>query len=134
MKPAHIILLIFIITAIGVVISLFVNANPYSDFTTAAHQPGKEFQIIGKLLKEKPIQYESEKDANSFTFFMADEKGTESKVVFKGAKPQDFEKSEQVVVIGKMQDSLFIGSKLLLKCPSKYNDESKPEAFDTKSF
>ena len=35
---------------------------------------------------------------------MTDQKGHEKLVTYKGAKPQDFEKSEQVVVIGKMEN------------------------------
>ena len=47
----------------------------------------------------------------------------EYKVVFDGAKPQDFELSEQIVVTGRMKDDTFIATDLLMKCPSKYKDE-----------
>ena len=65
---------------------------------------------------------------------MIDDKGIEKKVVYNSAKPQDFEKSDQVVVVGRMNGDEFQASSLLLKCPSKYNDEKKPEKFDTKKF
>ena len=65
---------------------------------------------------------------------MTDQKGVERLVTYKGAKPQDFEKSEQVVVIGKIENDAFLASSLLLKCPSKYNDEKKPDSFGDKSF
>jgi cytochrome c-type biogenesis protein CcmE len=65
---------------------------------------------------------------------MTDQKGAERMVTYKGAKPQDFEKSEQVVVIGKIVDDKFEASSLLLKCPSKYNEDKKPDSFGDKSF
>jgi cytochrome c-type biogenesis protein CcmE len=54
-------------------------------------------------------------------------------VVYSNAKPQDFEKSEKVVVIGSMKNDEFIASSLLLKCPSKYN-ANKPEKFGEKAY
>ena len=42
-------------------------------------------------------------------------------------KPQDFERSEQIVLIGKVQGDEFHASDILMKCPSKYND-GKPQA------
>jgi cytochrome c-type biogenesis protein CcmE len=134
MKKTHILVLVFVVAAIGVIISLFANTSTYTDFSAAIENPGKEFHVIGKLVKNKPIVYDTKVDANKFTFYMTDQKGVERQVTYKGAKPQDFDKSEQVVVIGKMEDNAFEASSLLLKCPSKYNDEKKPDSFGDKSF
>ena len=134
MKKTHIFILIFVVAAIGVIISLFANTSTYTDFSAAVDNPGKEFHVIGKLVKDKPIVYDTKVDANKFTFFMTDQKGIERQVTYKGAKPQDFEKSEQVVVIGKIENNAFEASSLLLKCPSKYNDEKKPDSFGDKEF
>ena len=38
----------------------------------------------------------------------------------------DFQKSEQIVLIGKMQGDAFHANDILMKCPSKYND-GKPQ-------
>jgi cytochrome c-type biogenesis protein CcmE len=38
-------------------------------------------------------------------------------------KPQDFERSEQIVLTGKMRGEDFVASDMLMKCPSKYKDE-----------
>jgi cytochrome c-type biogenesis protein CcmE len=38
--------------------------------------------------------------------------------------PPDFLRSEKVVVIGRYQQDSFVASKILLKCPSKYEDET----------
>jgi cytochrome c-type biogenesis protein CcmE len=134
MKKTHIFILIFVVAAIGVILSLFANTSTYSDFSAAVDNPGKEFHVIGKLVKEKPVVYDTKVDANKFSFYMTDQKGYERLIIYNGAKPQDFEKSEQVVVIGKIENDAFLASSLLLKCPSKYNDGKKPESFDEKDF
>ncbi|MFA5973849.1 MAG: cytochrome c maturation protein CcmE [Lentimicrobiaceae bacterium] len=134
MKKTHIFILVFVVIAIGVILSLFANTSTYTDFSAAVENPGKEFHIIGKLVKDKPIVYDTKLDANKFTFYMTDQKNVERLVTYNGAKPQDFEKSEQVVVIGKIVNDDFLASSLLLKCPSKYNDEKKPDSFSDKKF
>jgi cytochrome c-type biogenesis protein CcmE len=73
-------------------------------------------------------------NANSFSFYMFDEKGVEKRVVYNNAKPQDFEKSEKVVIVGKMKGEEFVATSMLLKCPSKYNDKKAPEKFGDKAF
>ncbi|MDO9254849.1 MAG: cytochrome c maturation protein CcmE [Bacteroidales bacterium] len=133
MKKTHIFILVFVVAAIGVIMSLFANTSTYTDFSAAVDNPGKEFHVIGKLVKDKPIVYDTKVDANKFTFYMTDQKNVERLVTYNGAKPQDFEKSEQVVVIGKIENDAFLASSLLLKCPSKYNDK-KPESFGDKDF
>jgi cytochrome c-type biogenesis protein CcmE len=134
MKTIHIVIIVVLVVAVAVVITTFTDASTYSDFTEASQSPGKELHIIGKLNKSRPIEYDARKDVNRFSFYMTDEKGVEKKVIYNSVKPQDFEKSEQVVVIGSMKDDRFYATGLLLKCPSKYNDEKKPEKFGTKSF
>ena len=37
--------------------------------------------------------------------------------------PQDFVRSEQVVVVGYYHNDSFVADKVLLKCPSKYQEE-----------
>ncbi|MCK9218566.1 MAG: cytochrome c maturation protein CcmE [Bacteroidales bacterium] len=133
MKTSHIILILLVMAVVAVVVSTVTNSSTYSDFTEAAKKPGKEFQIIGKLNRAKPIEYDAQTRANEFSFYLFDEKGVEKKVVYHDAKPQDFEKSEKVVIVGAMQGNQFIAKSLLLKCPSKYNNK-KPEKFGEKKF
>ena len=134
MKTYHIILIVIIVIAIGVVISTFTDTSTYTNFKEAGRYPGKEYHIIGKLVTEKPIVYDTKVNANQFSFFMRDDKGIEKQEIYAGSKPQDFEKSEQVVVMGKMEGETFKASSLLLKCPSKYNNDKKPESFTEKEY
>lgn len=134
MKTIHIIIILVLVIAIGVIITTLSDASTYSDFKEAGKKPDKEFHIIGKLDKNKPVEYDAQKNANQFAFFLIDDKGSERRVVYNNTKPQDFEKSEKVVVIGTMKGDEFRATGLLLKCPSKYNADKTPSKFGTKKF
>ncbi|MBK7855155.1 MAG: cytochrome c maturation protein CcmE [Bacteroidetes bacterium] len=127
MKRTHIAAIILIAVALGVIISTISSSSTYESFTVASQKQGKVFHVVGKLNRAKPYEYHPETNANIFSFYMFDNQGVERKVILNRAKPQDFDKSEQIVIIGKMQDSEFLASDILLKCPSKYNGE-KPLA------
>ncbi|MEQ7802343.1 cytochrome c maturation protein CcmE [Pedobacter sp. ASV1-7] len=122
MRKSAIIGLITIALCVGFLVSLNADTNTYSTFSEAAKDP-KEFHVMGYWEKDKGTHYDALKDANRFEFFMKDEKGKVNKVVYAGTKPQDFERSEKLVLIGKMDNNTFYASKILMKCPSKYNDE-----------
>ena len=121
MRKSAIIGLITIAICIGFLVSLNADTSSYSNFSDAATS-NKEEHVIGHWEKNKGMHYDALKDPNHFSFYMKDEKGDVSKVVLNGAKPQDFERSEKLVLIGKMENDTFYASKILMKCPSKYND------------
>ena len=108
--------------AIAMLVSSADNMSTYSSFQEA-RETGNKVKIAGQLSKDKELHYEPQVDPNYFTFYIKDTKGEEHKVVLHGAKPQDFEQSEQIVVTGRMKGDEFIASDLLMKCPSKYKDE-----------
>jgi cytochrome c-type biogenesis protein CcmE len=124
MKKSHIIAIVVIAVAIGAILSTFSDSSTYASFKEAADKPDTEFHVVGVLNKEKEMMYNPQEDANKFSFFLVDREGTEKLVHFRGTKPQDFEKSEQVVITGKMDNEAFVADKILMKCPSKYNDGS----------
>ena len=86
----------------------------------------KEIHVVGELKKDASGQIvgivEGE-DRVSFSFVMVDDKGKEQKVTYNQPIPSDFTKSEKVVVIGSYDEDVFKASKILLKCPSKYQEE-----------
>jgi cytochrome c-type biogenesis protein CcmE len=127
MKKTHIIIIALIAVAIGAIISTYGDSSTYEGFTKAAENPDKEYHVVGVLNKEKPREYNPQLDANLFTFYLIDEQGKESKVVYRAPEPADFERSEKVVIIGKMNGDYFEANKILLKCPSKYNEGQAPQ-------
>lgn len=128
MKKTHILGIIIIAIAIGAILTTLNSTSTYANFSEAAKDPGSEFHVVGKLDKEKETVYEPQRDANMFTFYMKDNAGVEKKVVLHKNKPQDFERSEQIVLIGKIEGDEFHASDILMKCPSKYNDGKPQEA------
>ncbi len=126
MKTSHIIAIVVIAIAIAAIIGTINDSSTYATFSEAAKKEGKTFHVVGKLNRQKPYEYNPEVNANVFSFYIIDNEGIEKKVILNKAKPQDFDKSEQIVLIGKIKSNEFIASDVLLKCPSKYANE-KPQ-------
>jgi len=126
MKTINIIILVVIAIAIAIFAGAYGDSSTYTDFATARKNAGHEYHIVGKLNKEKPMVYNPLKNANRFEFFLSDSLGNEARVIYSEPKPTDFDRSDKVVVIGQFQkaDGDFIASKILLKCPSKYEAET----------
>ncbi|HRH65411.1 MAG TPA: cytochrome c maturation protein CcmE [Bacteroidia bacterium] len=122
MKKSHIIAIVIIAIAVAAILSTVADSSTYASFQIAGEHPSKTYHVVGKLDKEKPQEYNPQEDANLFTFYLVDNEGVEKKVVLQKAKPQDFDKSEQIVVVGKMKDESFVATDVLMKCPSKYNN------------
>lgn len=122
MKKIHILGIVIIAIAIGAIFTTLQSTSTYANFIEAAKEPDQEFHVVGKLNKEKQTVYEPIVNANLFSFYMIDNKGEERKVILHKNKPQDFERSEQIVLIGKMKADAFVATDILMKCPSKYND------------
>lgn len=122
MKKSSVIAIIVIAIAIAMIIVMYADSSTYSTFTEAKEKQS-ELYVVGVLNKQKDLYYNPTVDANHFSFYMYDNDSTECKVVFRGAKPQDIERSEQIVLTGKMVGDEFHASKILMKCPSKYNED-----------
>lgn len=132
MKIKSIIGIVVIAVAIAVIISVYTDSSTYGSFNDA-QKTESELHVVGKLNKKKELHYNPVVDANYFAFYMVDNKGEECKVVFNGTKPQDFERSEQIVLTGQMQGKEFHASKILMKCPSKYTQD-KVEVTEAKAL
>lgn len=122
MKKSSVIGIIIIAIAIAMIIVIYTDSSTYSTFSEAKEKQ-TELYVVGVLNKEKDLHYDPKVDANHFSFYMYDNDSTECRVVFRGAKPQDIERSEQIVLTGKMVGRDFHASKILMKCPSKYNED-----------
>lgn len=123
MKKSSIVILVIIAAAIGVIIAQAGSFSTYETFKSASDKPESTFHIIGYLDTTQAQSYDPVKDPNYFTFFAKDKDGAIHKVIFNGARPQDFEKSEQLVMTGNMKDGNFHCNKIQMKCPSKYEND-----------
>ena len=124
MKKVHIIVLLLLAVTVGVLLAMTGDYTTYANFAQAREKSNKSVNVVGYLAKDKPLNYDPQKDPNYFSFIMLDKEGNEQKVEYKGSKPQDFERSEQLVVKGRVAGNVFAASEISMKCPSKYvNDE-----------
>jgi cytochrome c-type biogenesis protein CcmE len=129
MKRLHIVLLVFIAIAIGVLVSFMGNLSTYETIASAKQKEGRNVTIIAKLDNSQPIEYNPVRNPNYCSFHIIDTLGNKAKVVYYYEKPYDMDKAERIVLKGKMKDNIFeITNKegILIKCPSKYKDD--PEA------
>ena len=130
MKKLHIVFLVCIAATIAVLISLMGDLSTYETLASARQKPGKTVTVIAKLDKTfaQPVVFNSASNANLTTFHVVDSLGNKAKVVYYFEKPMDMEKSERMVLKGKMKGDVFeITQKdgILIKCPSKYKDDPK---------
>jgi cytochrome c-type biogenesis protein CcmE len=130
MKKGHIIGLGIIAIAIVIIVSMIGDASTYESFATAKEMmmkgDEKPIHVVGELKKSLSGSVEGievNPNKTSFYFVMVDNDGTEQKVFYNEPVPPDFSRAEQVVVIGSYKnEDLFVADKILMKCPSKYQE------------
>ncbi|MEM9885527.1 MAG: cytochrome c maturation protein CcmE [Bacteroidota bacterium] len=122
MKKIYIVVFAMIGLAVVLLLTASNDVSTYSSFSEALHTD-KKVKIVGQLSKDKPIEYDPSIDPNYTAFYLRDGDGIEKKVALLMSKPQDFERSEQIVLTGKMQGDEFVATDILMKCPSKYKEE-----------
>ncbi len=115
---------------LGVLIALFVG---YAGFTLSdsvtpyvsiaeAQSSTSTVQVKGLLDERSP----TEQLDNEFRFVLKDEgDGRTMAVKYSGLKPDRFDEAYHIVAIGKYDgaDGAFHADKLLIKCPSKYENQ-----------
>ena len=121
MRPKAIIGLVLML---GFSALLFVSfgeqVGGYMNFQEA-EAAGASAHVVGEWLEERHYNYDRE--TNVFSFYMRDETGTTRLVRYANPKPANFEDAERLVVEGYPEGDAFIATHILVKCPSKYNDE-----------
>ena len=125
MKKTHIILLVLIAAAIVVLISYTGDLTTYETIASAKQKEGKFVNLIAKLDKQQPLEYDAVKNPNYLSFTAVDTLGNSINVVYHNNKPTDMEKSDRLVLKGRVQGDHFECKDILLKCPSKYKDDPK---------
>jgi cytochrome c-type biogenesis protein CcmE len=111
---------VVVIAAIIGLSSLFTGGGMISYVSfTEARTAGGNVQVMGEIL-ESGATYDT--GTGSFIFYIANETGDRMKVIYSGTKPGNFDQATSVVCIGRYENNAFHADKLLVKCPSKYQD------------
>lgn len=111
-----------IAVSIVVLISYTGDLSTYETISSAKQKEGKFVTLIAKVDKKQPVEYDAVKNPNYLSFTALDSLGNSIKVVYHNNKPTDMEKSERIVLKGRVQGGQFECKDILLKCPSKYKD------------
>ncbi|HFE64136.1 MAG TPA: cytochrome c maturation protein CcmE [Caldithrix sp.] len=120
MKIKYIVgILIIVVFIVFAALNLSKSLTPYVSFSEA-RKSGATVQVKGQRVEGSENFDVTNK---IFTFKMIDDKGEEFEVVYHGVKPANLEQAEEVVVIGRYQQNRFEADQLLVKCPSKYQEE-----------
>ncbi|MEY4885675.1 MAG: hypothetical protein RL151_984 [Bacteroidota bacterium] len=122
MKKTHIILLIAVAAVIAGLLTMMKDLSTYDTIASARKKEGRFVHLITRLDKTAPVIYDPVKDPNFLSFHALDSLGGRTQVVYRNAKPTDFERSERIVMKGRMNGEVFECNEIVLKCPSKYKD------------
>ena len=96
--------------------------NSASQYTTFAKAKGMEesVHVVGSWVRRDQSHYDIERDI--FQFYMQDTANVVSLVQYHDPQPVNFETAERIVIEGQYQGDVFEAERILMKCPSKYNE------------
>lgn len=111
--------------------SLTTYVNPYIAIGQIVRSPekysGKNVQVIGVADLDSVAN-----QGEGVVSFDITAEGERISVVYRGTMPQNFDQSEQVVVIGTVNEAGTLESEqILVKCPSKYESQEEPKQANT---
>lgn len=118
------------LVVIGLVIALIVQAT----LSTGAYyltvselnergltMVGERVRVSGAVVEGSEIWQPKEM---TLTFSITDEAGKQLPIVFYGPRPDNFQRAAEAIVEGELlADGSFKANTLLLKCPSRYEEE-----------
>ena len=118
MNPKYILGAIVIIGFAALAVTSFESSmTAYVSIEEAMHTDNT-VQVKGQRVNNGVFDLEK----NMFTFDLKDKDGRILNVVYDGPKPGNFDQATEVVCIGQYKDGTFHASKILVKCPSKYQE------------
>ena len=82
------------------------SVTPYVGIKEAKAATSSNVQVKGLLAQDAPAPH---MEGDDFVFTLQ--------------KPDQFDEAHHIVAIGRMQDGVFSSDKLLIKCPSKYEQQ-----------
>jgi cytochrome c-type biogenesis protein CcmE len=117
---------ILVIVSVALIFSAVQQSDPYLTVTQvvehADRYQGRAIQVIG-VISGGAI------DENSTNTFQLTDNQTSLNVVYRGPLPENFKIGVQAVIVGTLSSGKTLeASNILLKCPSKYSDQSTQAA------
>ena len=104
---------------VAISVAFVVNASPYVDVEQALASRGDGLHLLGTIQKPTvhadPLQRE-------ISFDVVDAKGKMMHVDYHGEPISNINEADKVVAVGSVKNREFVANKLLIKCPSKYEN------------
>ncbi|MEN9640217.1 MAG: hypothetical protein RLZZ262_2086 [Bacteroidota bacterium] len=135
MKKTHIVILAVVFALAAVLISTFTSSVDSVSFAESALAKNEKVKVVGVLDKTKGISYDAKINPDLTIFHVTDNKGQSCEVHLtdKQGRPMGLEQSETVTLEGVMgDDKIFHANFMLMKCPSKYNEQKHSLSADAK--
>jgi cytochrome c-type biogenesis protein CcmE len=123
MKKTQIIGIIFIAVLLGALTTSLSSSGKMANFNEAFANTDREYRVSGFLVDSEPIVYDPMSNASLTEFTMRDQEGELRKVHLLKSMPQGFAQSESLVLTGSANGDVFEAKDMLMKCPSKYNED-----------
>ncbi|MEM8529922.1 MAG: cytochrome c maturation protein CcmE [Chloroflexota bacterium] len=122
LKPVHMVGLVIVVAAVIMgYFGLRDAIRPYTESVDEAMASNRTVQLAGFLGSKGGYNAE-----NNFTFKLQDETGQMVTVVSEEPMPSNFDHATSVVAIGHYDEAngVFLAEDLLVKCPSKYQEQA----------
>ncbi|HVP40313.1 MAG TPA: cytochrome c maturation protein CcmE [Candidatus Saccharimonadales bacterium] len=118
MKLTHVLGLALVLGGLLAGLTVYQKSlTPYRSFKEARETRGT-VQVHGTLAPAS-----AKYDGRELTFRIKDTRSAdEMEVVYTDVKPGNFDQARDIVAIGSFRDGAFHAEKLLVKCPSKYQE------------
>lgn len=126
MKPAYLIAFFLIIISLGITLYAFsFSIAQHVTITQAMKMPGQTVQVPGKIIKDTVVYDTSRSELRFDVEEMNGKDPQRLTIVYREPKPENFDTATSVEAQGVYKNGMFYAKNLLIKCPSKYNDEKK---------
>lgn len=118
MKKRYLIGGIILVVFLGIGGWSFLNSSVEYSTLAKAEATGKKVQVTGTWVKDMQSGFDA--SSNTFSFYLQDQDKRIARVIYHGAKPNNFDIATSVVAKGRFENGNFQASEVLTKCPSKY--------------
>ncbi len=118
--------LLLILLVVALMVQATMSTGAY--YMTVGELNGKGAGIVGERVRVSGIVVDGSEDWRpqeiTLRFSIADESGSQLPIVFSGPRPDNFQRAASAIVEGELlADGSFQAETLLLKCPSRYEEE-----------
>lgn len=123
MKPAYVLAFVILALSMGVTLYSFSGSVAHHvNIEQAISRAGETVQVPGTILKET-VTYDAVRGQLRFDIVDKFDPTRRMTIVYNQPKPENFDSATSVEAIGQYRDGAFHAHNLLVKCPSKYNDQ-----------